>query len=385
MATPDRADPSPPSSISAGRFRSLFPALERWVWLDTATISPGARPVLDAVARALAEWEEGTHSWRRWEDEGEVARGLFARLVGAPAGSIALMPSLAAAAATVAACVPPGRIVVGAEEFRSNLFPWQALRARGHDVVEVPAEHGVVTTAALVAAIAPGTSLVALTEVASSTGFRADVTAVTRRCREVGARTFLNLTQSLGVLRFDAGAVGTDYAAAHGYKWMLAPRGAAWLYVAPRHIATMTPLAPSWKSVPEPHAGYYGGTAHLPAEARRLDLSLDWLSWVGARAALELLLSLDAAEVEARCLELAGHLRAGVRGRGIGLVPEELPSQVVGVRVDDPEAVRRRLRGSGVVATVRSGLLRLGFHAFNDPADVEAALRALDGARSHTS
>jgi selenocysteine lyase/cysteine desulfurase len=381
MVSLGAADPSLPlPSASAGRLRSLFPALERWVWLDSATTSPGARPVVDAVAGALRDWEEGTHSWRRWEDDGELARDLFARLVGAPAASIALMPSLAAAAATVAASLPPGRVVVGAEEFRSNLFPWQALRARGHEVVEVPGENGVIPTDALLAAIVPGTSLVAVSEVASSTGVRADVAAVTRRCHEVGARVFLNLTQSLGALRFDAGAVRPDYAAAHGYKWMLAPRGAAWLYVAPPHLAEMAPLIPSWKSVAEPHAGYYGGSLELPDEARRLDLSLSWHSWVGARAALELLLSLDAAEVEARCLGLAAEFRAAGRSQGIDLVPGELPSQIVGVRVDDADAVRRRLREHGVVAAARSGLLRLGFHAFNDAGDVEAALRALDSA-----
>lgn len=50
-------------------------------------------------------------------------------------------------------------------------------------------------------------------------------------CRELGARLFVDATQSVGVLRFPLAAATPDYVAVHGYKWLIAPRGAAWLYV----------------------------------------------------------------------------------------------------------------------------------------------------------
>jgi selenocysteine lyase/cysteine desulfurase len=89
------------------------------------------------------------------------------------------------------------------------------------------------------------------------------------------------------------------------------------------------------------------------------------------------LLSVDRAEVEERSLGLARIFRTAASEAGIRLVPEEGPSQIVSVVLDDPEAVRTRLKEEGVIAAVRGGSLRLGFHAFNDQGDVEAALRAL--------
>ncbi|HEX2030325.1 MAG TPA: aminotransferase class V-fold PLP-dependent enzyme [Actinomycetota bacterium] len=357
-------------------FRRQFPALERVTYLNTATTPPAARPVLEALRRAEGEWEGGEFSWQAWEREAHATRRLFAGLVGSEADRVALMGSVAEAAATVAASLPPGRVVVGEREFRSNLLPWVALRDRGFEVVEVEADDGVVTTERLASAVEPGAVLVAVSDVQSSNGFRVRLGEIASACRAAGARLFVNVTQSVGALRFDP-AVEADYVAAHGYKWLLAPRGAAWLAVRPDRLDELRPLLPNWHSVEEPYADYYGSAIPLSSAASRLDTSMAWLPWVGARAALDLLARLDAGALERRCLELAAAFRAGAADRGYGTVREEAASHIVAVDVPDAGALKRRLAERRVIAAVRGGFLRLGFHAFNDPSDVEAALDAL--------
>jgi selenocysteine lyase/cysteine desulfurase len=358
-------------------FRSLFPALERVTYLNTATAAPGAAPVLDALRRVQSEWEAGEFSWQGWEAEGEATRELFGRLVGGAGEDVALLTSVAEAAATVAASLPFGRVVVGEREFTSNLFPWLALRDRGYDVVEVPAKDGVVRTEELLETIDDDTVLVAVTEVQSSNGFRVRLEDLGRRCGEVGARLFVDGCQSLGALRLDAMDARVDYVAAHGYKWLLAPRGAAWLWVRPGRLDELKPLAPNWKSIPDPYTEYYGGPLTLAPTARKLDAPMAWFSWPGAKVALELLAGLDPAAVERRCLELAAAFREEAAGRGFVLVPEDAPTQVLGIRISDPKALRERLLARKVIGAVRADLLRLGFHAYNDESDVAAALDAL--------
>jgi selenocysteine lyase/cysteine desulfurase len=358
-------------------FRKLFPAFERVTYLNTATAAPGATPVLEAIRRVQAEWAAGEFSWQGWEADGEATRELFAGLVGGRGSDVALVSSVSESAATVAATLPPGRVVVGAREFASNLFPWLALRDRGFEVIEVPGRDGVVTTEALIQATSDATVLVAVSEVQSSNGFRVRLADLGARCREVGARLFVDLCQSLGALRFDADAAGADFVAAHGYKWLLGPRGAAWLWVRPERLPELEPLAPNWKTPADPYADYYGGPLEPADTARKLDATLAWFSWPGARAALELLASLDAEAIERRCLELAAAFREEADSRGFGLVPEEAPSQVVAVRVPDPKGIRERLLERKVTAAVRANHIRLGFHAYNDQTDVAAALEAL--------
>ncbi len=358
--------------------RALFPALSRVTYLNTPTAGVAALPVLGAVRAAEDAWASGRFDWLAWERQAEETRPFVARLVGGRPENVALVNSVSEAAATVAADLPRGRVVVGEREFRSNLFPWLALAARGFEVVEVRASDGVVSTERLCAAITPGTVLAAVTEVQSANGFRVGLREIGARCRETGARFFVNLTQSLGALRFDAAACGADYVAAHGYKWLLAPRGTAWLWVRPERLPDLRPLAPGWKTVEAPFADYYGGPLAPAAGARRLDASLAWFSWVGARAALELLDSFDAAAIEARCLSLAQSFREAAAERGFRLAPTEVPSQTAAIHVPDPEALRARLEERRVIASVRGGSLRLGFHAYNDESDLAAVLEALE-------
>jgi selenocysteine lyase/cysteine desulfurase len=337
---------------------------------------------MEALRRAEDDWERGEFSWQAWEADAYATRALFARLISAPDDSVALVGSVAEAAATVAASLPPGRIVVGAREFQSNLLPWLALREHGREVIEVTvADNGVVSTDALVEEIDEQTALVAVSEVQSSNGYRIKLPELAARCRDRGARLFVNLTQAAGALRFDASALQPDFVAASGYKWLLGPRGASWLHVRPDRRPELSPLIPNWHSVEEPYADYYGALKIAPGTSG-LDTSFSWLPYVGARAALELIGSLDASAVEKRCLDLAAAFREGVREIGFEVSPEEVPSQIVAISVPDAQQVRSRLKEGRIIAAVRAGSIRVGFHAFNDESDVAAALEALAKAKA---
>jgi selenocysteine lyase/cysteine desulfurase len=237
-------------------FRALFPALADRVWLDTPASPPGPLPVTTALTEAVTAWQDGRLDVAGWESAAPAARLEFARYLGVPTADVALMGSVAEAAATVAASLPAAKatIVVGDEEFRSNLFPWLSLRARGYQVVQVPAGPAG-RTESLLAAIDGGTALVAVSEVLSIDGERVDLARLRAATDAVGARLFVDATQSLGVLRPDLATVRPDYLAVHGYKWLLCPRGAAWL-VTPHHNE-LRPLLPSWKSTAD--GGYFGG------------------------------------------------------------------------------------------------------------------------------
>ena len=356
--------------MDAGRFRELFPALRSTVWLDTPGAPPGARPVVEAMRDTLSAWSSGEFDWRVWDGAAGEARGLFARLIGVDPATVSTVGSLAEAAATVAASLPPGRIVLPAQEFRSNLFPWTAR----HDVVAVPPRDGSTRVEDLIDALDERVSLLAVSEVTSRDGQRLDLPALRAAADRVGARLFVNLTQSLGVLRFDP-AVNPDYLAVHGYKWMLCPRGAAWLVARPGRAEELRPLAPSWKSTAAPY-GYFG-PADLAADAGRLDASPAWFSWIGAVHALRLLGTLDPADVERHCLGLAARLIEGAGELGLRRVTDAPSSQIVVLGTDRAGQVADRLREHGVRATALGDRIRFGFHYFNDESDVQAALGVL--------
>ncbi len=366
------------------RVRERFPALARRVWLDTASMGLLADSVRETLRREIDSWNDGNASWHDWDTRAEQARELYARVLGTERDQIALVNSLSAAASQVAESLPAPRrrgeanIVVGRDEFQSNLFPWMNQQRRGFDVRLVPYREGAIRAEDLIEATDIHTALIAVSHVQSASGYRIDLGRLAEAARERRVRLFVDATQSLGALRLPV--EGIDYVAAAAYKWLLCPRGAAFLYVGGERLQEMVPLQPSWKTPEDLYARYYGPPFEPAQRASRLDVSLPWLMWLGAIPALELLLAIGPAAIEGRDLELAARFRAGLRELGLEpLFVERESSPIVALRVQDPEGLRTRLERERIVAAVRGGYLRTSFHFYNDEEDVERALSALRG------
>jgi selenocysteine lyase/cysteine desulfurase len=236
------------------------------------------------------------------------------------------------------------------------MLPWQALEPRGVELRLVPLE-------GLAAAVDEHTAVVCVSLVQSAEGRVADLDAL----RATGARICLDATQAVGTFPIDL--TGVDYLVAHGYKWMLCPRGLGFLYVSPERQAELGPWSAGWKARVDPYEDYYG-MPEMPDEARRLDVSVPWLTAAGARKSLELLVALGNDRIAEHNLGLARTLSAG-----LGL--PEPASPIVRFRVDDPEAAAERLHDSGIACAVRGGSVRLSFHLYNDEEDVALAVAAL--------
>jgi selenocysteine lyase/cysteine desulfurase len=362
--------------VTAAEFRRLFPACERYVWLDTPACPPAARPVADALGAAIAGWRDGDFSWAEWDAAREDCRALFARLIGVEDADVALIGSAGEAAATVARSMPPGDVVISNLEYRSNLFPFAAAADDSERrLVRAPASAAGVRAEDLIAAITPRTTMVVVSDVLSQDGHHVDLAAVRLAADAVGAALFVDATQSLGVLRFDLEQVRPDYLVVHGYKWMLCPRGAAWLVARGDRRDALRPLMPNVQS--DARGGYFGGELQPWPTAARCDTSPAWLSWVGARAALELLLELPAELVESHCLALAARFREGAAALGARPLDDGRGSQIVSVAVRDARAAEGALAARGVRALAMSGRVRVGFHYFNIESDADLALSAL--------
>ena len=97
------------------------------------------------------------------------------------------------------------------------------------------------------------TDVVAFSAVQSSNGEVADLDAVAEAARAHGALTVVDATHAAGWLPLDAARF--DAVACAGYKWLLSPRGTAYLYVAPELLERVPPL----------HAGWFAGAVLAPA------------------------------------------------------------------------------------------------------------------------
>jgi len=338
--------------------RALWPA---GPYLNTASFGLPPRPAWEALQAALADWRAGRTSWEPWCEATERSRGLFARLVGARPEQVACGASVSYFVGLVAAALPDGTRVVAPEiDFASLLWPFLGHAHRGFEVVTVPLE-------LLADAVDGRTDVVAFSAVQSATGEVADLDAVEAAARRHGALTVVDATHACGWLPLDAARF--DAVACAAYKWLLAPRGTAFLALGDRLLERVRPLAPNWYAGEDPFGHYYGGPLRLARSARRLDQSPAWFSWVGAAPALEVILEIGVEAIHAHDLALANRFRAG-----LGLLPSD--SAIVSAEVPD---AAEKLARAGILAATRAGSLRASFHLYNTEADVDAALAALLG------
>ena len=254
-------------------------------------------------------------------------------------------------------------MVVPADEFTSMLYPFLVAKERGVRIREVGIGE-------LADAVRPGTSIVATSLVQMQTGLRADLTAIRQATENVGARILLDATQALPFLRPDEDLARVDYVVAHGYKHLLCPRGAAFMAVREDRLDELDPLAANWRSADDPYRRYFGGPLALGEGARKFDISLAWLSWIGARVSLRLLGEWRDAGAFEEVWARAGALAAGARMAA----PE---ATVVCVPVSHPLGAREALADAGIKASVRDESVRLGVHVWTSDADVERTLEVL--------
>jgi selenocysteine lyase/cysteine desulfurase len=327
-------------------------------YLDSATYGLPPRSTLEALAAAGESWRTRKR-WRDWEEDGEACRTLFAELVGARSEDVALTPAVSVGVGLVAASLPleaGSNVVLYERDFTSALLPWQALEPRGVELRLVPLE-------GLADAVDGRTAAVCVSLVQSAEGRVADLDAL----RATGARICLDATQAVAAYPLDL--TGVDYLVAHGYKWMLCPRGLGFLYVSPERRDELGPWTSGWKARDDPYEDYYG-LPRTAVEARRLDVSLPWLSAAGARKSLELLVSLGNDRIAEHNLGLARSLTSK-----LGLPEPESP--IVRLQVADADEAARNLHDAGIACAVRAGSVRLSFHLYNDEDDVQLAAAAL--------
>jgi selenocysteine lyase/cysteine desulfurase len=330
-------------------------------YLNTASFGLPPRPAWDALQEALDDWRTGRTSWEHWGEATEAARGSFARLIGVEPATVAVGATVSGFVGLVAASLPDGaRVVAPDVEFTSTLFPFLVEARRGVTVRTVPA-------AELAEAIDDTTDAVAFSAVQMASGEVADQAAIAAAARRHGALTLVDATQACGWLPLDGSAF--DVVVAAGYKWLLSPRGTAYMAVAPERLAEIAPTAAGWYAGEDPHASYFGPPLRLAADARRLDTSPAWHAWVGAAPALALLEEIGVTAIHEHDLRLANRFRAG-----LGL--EAGDSAIVFV---DAPGADEQLAQAGIRAAVRNGRLRTSWHVYNTDEDVERALAALKG------
>jgi isopenicillin-N epimerase len=114
------------------------------------------------------------------------------------------------------------------------------------------------------------TRLIFISHITSSTAVRMPVEALCQRARQSGILTLVDGAHAPGQLPLNLNSVGADFYTGNCHKWMMAPKGSAFLYARKEAQPLLEPLVVSW------------GYRSIEGISRRSYLQ-EYFQWTGTR------------------------------------------------------------------------------------------------------
>jgi selenocysteine lyase/cysteine desulfurase len=362
--------------------RARFPVTKRFAYLSSAAVGPLSTNARNAMRRLIRnQCDRGAVDYAKWFETYDACRESAARLIGAASDEIALVANTSDGVTTVARGLRAregDNVVVPADEFPANVYPWLALP--GVEVRYVPKRDGRLLAEDVARHVDGRTVAVSVSFVDWLSGHRADLRAVGEVAHAAGAIFFVDAIQGLGALPLDVNECGVDALAADGHKWLCGPEGAGILYVRREARERIAPTRPSWLSVRHPTRFFDYEFKPAPSARRYEGGTPNTCGVYGLHAALEFIHEVGIDAIASRVLALAGLVREGARKRGIPLALEpESDAEASGItslRLEDAQVLAAALDARRVIVAARGGFLRVATHHFNSEEDVARLLEA---------
>ncbi|MFM7406805.1 MAG: aminotransferase class V-fold PLP-dependent enzyme [Cuspidothrix sp.] len=232
--------------------RAQFPALSNKVYFNYGGQGPMAQGSMDAITEAMVHIQNigpfGNEAFRWISPQIQGCREAIASLFNVTSDTITLTGNVTVGCniamwgidwkpgdhLLLSDCEHPGVIATGQEIARRfgvevTTCPLMAT-LNGGDPVSIIADH-----------LRPQTRLVVLSHVLWNTGQVLPIDQIVPVCKSNNSRLLIDAAQSVGVLPLDLTALGVDFYAFTGHKWLCGPAGVGGLYVHPEARESLHP------------------------------------------------------------------------------------------------------------------------------------------------
>ena len=371
--------PSPALAPASSDF--LFD--EGLVYLQTGSLGPTPRPVMDRVLEIWRELERNpvAKGYGSLETAQDDVRQVAAAFLGCSRNEMVLTSSTTEGMNWVAQGLhlkPGDRVLTTDQEHPGGRSCWDYLvRTAGVALDEVRIPPDFHDAAQIVdrfsQAITPQTRVLSFSHLLTSTGLRMPVAELCALARERNAVSVVDAAQAAGGIVVNVKTLGVDAYVTSGHKWLLAPKGTGLLYLSEALGNRVDPIA-----LQAGRASYSGssGVRNIPG-------------LIGLGESITYLAARGPAAIEAHNLGLRNRLHAALadlpRLTVVSAPPGPLASPLLTYSL--PAAVpamdlyRRLFERHRVVVKVVPGQWlngnRISTHLFNSEADVDALVTAL--------
>lgn len=211
------------------------------VYLQTGSLGPTPRPVMERAAAAWQQMEQNPvfYAYGPLEQAMEDTRAKAAALVGCDKDELLVTRSTTEGMNWVAEGLglkTGDRVLTTDQEHPGGRVCWDYV-ARKHgvelDVVPIrPGEHdGAAIVDRFARAITPKTRVLSFSHLLTSTGLRMPVADICALARKRDCLSVVDGAQAVGGIAVNVKTLGCDVYVSSGHKWLLAPAGTGLLYL----------------------------------------------------------------------------------------------------------------------------------------------------------
>ena len=232
--------------------RAQFPALSSKIYFNYGGQGPMPQEAMDTIAQSQAHIQSigpfGSEAYSWISPQIQASREAIASLLNVPSDTITLTGNVTVGCniamwgidwhagdhLLLSDCEHPGVIATAGEIARRfavevTTCPLMATLNEG-DSISIIADN-----------LRPHTRLVVLSHVLWNTGQVLPIDKIVEVCRSNKSLLLIDAAQSVGVLPLDLTALGVDFYAFTGHKWLCGPAGVGGLYVRPEARESLNP------------------------------------------------------------------------------------------------------------------------------------------------
>jgi selenocysteine lyase/cysteine desulfurase len=370
-------------------------------YLNNALAGPPLLSVTDAMKQSISSWSLHGPLWEESISDIVAIKEGFAKLIGARASDIAIVPSVSAGLVAIASSLKlTGKrknAVVSSLNFSTNKVIWQRMKNKGllNDVILLEPVNGEVTVESYENAINDSTALVSVDYVSGFNGFVERIKEISKIAHDHEALLVVDAFHAVSALPVNVKTLAIDVLLAGFSKWMCGPPGAACLYVDGKLLGKLDPSYIGWQ-------GIEGNIIERKLEGRGLfdapfqsapsktASRFEWGTWSpvvlkGVREAIKFILNSNLPKRYATIKKRKGQVADGLEKLGLEIItPKDSIDKgggIVAFKIAKEKEFAKKLAAKNVIVAANFGRVVASPHFYNSEDDVD---RFLELTRSYS-
>jgi cysteine desulfurase/selenocysteine lyase len=367
-------------------YRSWFPHLNTGkLWLNHAAISPLNSRTKSAVDQYLVNRSEGSiDDFPQIVQISQNTKSELGKLINAPVERIGFVNNTSDGLNILANGIDwksGDRILLNDSEFSTNVVPFLNLKRLGVEIDFVRTFHDEIRLEDIEKAITPKTKILSISFVQFLSGFKSDLNAIGKLCKQHNIIFCVDAIQGLGSTLIDVQESGIDFLSSSGHKWLLSMMGLGFIYITEELQLRINQQFAGWTSNKNYFSNFFDYRLDFDDTARRYENGAQNNAGIVALGeSVSLLNDVGISKIHLHLLSLTDYIFEFAEQIGIETATprkHEKRSGIVTLKLSNAEKVFVSLNEQNIIVSLREGKIRISPHFYNSIEDIQIVCEAL--------